>query len=494
MIRLLPRSLPGQFALVMASALLIASVVNFALLLSERHRAAIIEQSGPPMARFVDVADTVFSEPPPDEGRPIPIGRRGPSRYAVLKHNPIVVGRLPRDAGLEQRLAIALADNGIEAVDIAASSRTVLRAERRGGGRRNNDSAEDFPPDELPPGPPPEAQTEAPPASAPSGPPPNFRPPPSETNEIVLAARLPDGRWLSSVTFSPEPTRGDVFLLAGSTIITFVFVLAAALWIAGRLARPLRDLTAAAGRIGESSEPQQVVARGPGDVQQTIDAFNAMSRRVNQLLKEKDVMLGALGHDLRTPLASLRIRIESMEPEAEREKAVRTIEEANELLEDILELSRQGKSSEPERAMDVSMIVEDLVEDYAETGAAVTLGDMQRAVAVARPVLLRRALRNLIDNAVAYGGNARVSVVCGPSGASIHVDDDGPGMPAEALINATEPFYRGENSRNRSTGGAGLGLTLSEAIARAHGGTLKLSNRQPRGLRATVSLPPHAAS
>jgi signal transduction histidine kinase len=119
----------------------------------------------------------------------------------------------------------------------------------------------------------------------------------------------------------------------------------------------------------------------------------------------------------------------------------------------------------------------------------VIAGDTPRAVAVCRPVLLRRALRNLIDNAVTYGGNARISVE--PSGGRVlvHVDDDGPGMSAESLASATDPFYRGEASRSRGTGGAGLGLTLSEAIVRAHGGALVLRNREGKGLRATIELP-----
>jgi len=110
-------------------------------------------------------------------------------------------------------------------------------------------------------------------------------------------------------------------------------------------------------------------------------------------------------------------------------------------------------------------------------------------VAVCRPVLMRRALRNLIDNATAYGGAARLTVESGAGQVSVHIDDDGPGMTPEALNKATDPFYRGEASRNRDTGGTGLGLTLCEAIARAHGGSLILENRNPNGLRATITLP-----
>lgn len=472
---LLPRSLVGQLALVMAGALLVASVINFVLLLGERQRAALIEQSGPPMARFVDVARDVFASPPPASDRPAPVVGRGPGRHLLMANNPVDMRGLERDGGLERRLTEALADANVAASEVRAASHNVVRPERGpgsgfGGGPGNGPRLRLAPSDDGP---------------GPGG----MMRPPREAREIVLAARLPDGRWLSGMTFSPEPTSGDVFLLGASTFVLFAFVLAAALWIASRVARPLRDLAAAAQQVGASGEPQEVIIRGPGDVRQTLEAFNAMSRRVSQLLGEKDVMLGALGHDLRTPLSSLRIRIESMEPEAERLKAVKTIEEASDLLEDILELARQGRSKEAVRTMDVSILVQDMVEDYAETGAPVSLTTWEKAPVACRPVLFRRALRNLIDNAVSYGERARLSVSKADGAVLVRIEDDGPGMSAEALASAADPFYRGDASRNRGTGGAGLGLTLADAIAKAHGGALLLENRSPSGLIATIKLP-----
>ncbi|MEQ1610921.1 MAG: HAMP domain-containing sensor histidine kinase [Hyphomonadaceae bacterium] len=487
---LLPRSLSGQLALVMAGALLVASVVNFVLLIGERQRALLIEQSGPPIARFVDVARDVFGSPPP-AGTQTPIARLGPSRYQIQAVNPVDSQELPRYAELEQRLIAALADAEIQAVSVRASVRSVARPERGVGEQRRrldpNDDRSFFRNDRPRASP---SLLEA--AGQPDlrrGDPPDGQRPPREVREISLAAQMPDQRWLSSVTFSFEPVGGEVFLLGASTFIIFAFVLAAALWIASRVVRPLRDLTAAAQTIGAAGQPQEVTVQGPGDVRQTLEAFNAMSRRVNQLLGEKDVMLGALGHDLRTPLSSLRIRIESMEPKAERLKAIKTIEEASDLLEDILELARQGRSKEPVRTMDVSIIVEDMVEDYAETGAPVSLSRSEKAPAACRPVLFRRALRNLIDNAASYGERARLSVTRANGDVLVRVDDDGPGMSAEALASAADPFYRGDASRSRRTGGAGLGITLADAIAKAHGGELVLENRSPHGLSATIRLP-----
>lgn len=470
----------------MAGALLVASIVNFVLLLGERQRALLIEQSGAPMARLVDVAREVVASPP-ERGAPTPIMRFGPSRYQLQAGNPVDNRALPRDGELEKRLLDALADADITITEIRASVRNIVRPER-GALRNRPDAGPAFVgPDD---GPRPPVQRSFDQALHPDGGPPDgaIRPP-REAREIILALQIPDGRWLSSTTLAPEGASGEMLLLGASTFIIFAFVLAAALWIASRVARPLQDLTAAAQKVGAAGEPQEVTVQGPGDVRQTLEAFNAMSRRVSHLLGEKDVMLGALGHDLRTPLASLRIRLESMEPEAERLKAIRTIEEASELLEDILELARQGRSKEPVQTMDIAILVQDMVEDYAETGAPVSLSSFEKGPVACRPVLFRRALRNLIDNAVSYGERARLSVTRANGEVLVKVEDDGPGMSAEALALAADPFYRGDASRNRTTGGAGLGLTLADAIAKAHGGSLVLANRAPHGLTATIRLP-----
>jgi signal transduction histidine kinase len=482
-VKFLTRSLSGQIALVMAGALLVASAVNFTILMGERYRAGFIEQSGPALARFVDVAVEIFAQPPPVM-RPIQIRPQGPGRYQVTPGNIIDNREIRRDERLEQRLLRALTEAEVAVAEVRAATRVAARQERglqldpqnRRGPPLLGDGAGPLRP---------RAGLQGPGGPGGTGAEVPFR----NVREIMLAARLPDGRWLSGVSATPEPPGDEIFRLGASTFVTFAFVLAAALWVASRLSRPLRDLQTAAARVGAATDPEEVAVRGPGDVRQTLEAFNAMSRRVSQLLGEKDVMLGALGHDLRTPLASLRIRIETMEPESERLKAIRTIEEATQLLEDILELARQGRSNEPVQVMDLSILVQDIVEDYAETGAPVTLAQSEKAPVACRPVLFRRALRNLIDNAIAYGQVARLSVVKAGGDVLVRIEDDGPGMSTEALAAAGRPFVRGEASRSRSTGGAGLGLTLADAIAKAHGGELKLENREPQGLAATIRLP-----
>jgi signal transduction histidine kinase len=257
-----------------------------------------------------------------------------------------------------------------------------------------------------------------------------------------------------------------------------------------RLARPLRDLTRAANAFGGRTEPVAVPVRGPSDLRSAIEAFNAMNRRVLGLVDEKDRMLGAIGHDLRTPLASLRIRVESMEPEEDREAAIAKIAELTAMLEDILVLARSGRAREESRAIDLAALAEVVVEECRDLGQPVEFTDSARLVATAQPMLLRRALRNLIDNAVKYGGNARVAVHAEGDEALLRVEDDGPGMTPGEIARSTEPFYRLEASRNRETGGSGLGLAIARAIAESHGGRLDIRQRRPNGLAATIILPP----
>ncbi|MDB5725869.1 MAG: hypothetical protein JWQ16_2623, partial [Novosphingobium sp.] len=227
---------------------------------------------------------------------------------------------------------------------------------------------------------------------------------------------------------------------------------------------------------------------GPQDLRDVVAAFNALRLRVTAMLDEKDRMLGAIGHDLRTPLASLRIRLESMDPPEEREAAVRKVEEMAGTLEDILALASSGRQRETIRLTDITALVETVVEEFQDLGAEVTWSPAARQVLPAQPGQLKRAVQNLVANAVKYGGGARVSVVGTPGALLIEVADDGPGIAADELEQVMRPFYRIENSRNRETGGTGLGLAITKAIAESHGGTLMLET-SPNGLTARISLP-----
>ncbi|WP_254602651.1 sensor histidine kinase, partial [Sphingomonas bacterium] len=227
---------------------------------------------------------------------------------------------------------------------------------------------------------------------------------------------------------------------------------------------------------------------GPDDLRQLVAAFNALRLRVSAMVDEKDRMLGALGHDLRTPLAALRVRVESVEDDTDRARMADTIAEMNRTLDDILSLARVGRPSEPPTEVDLAALVDAVVEDFRDLGAPVVLADAARLPLRLRPGLMRRAVRNLIENAVKYGGGAAVRIE--PTAEiAVVVSDDGPGIPPDRMEAVFDPFTRLEGSRNRDTGGIGLGLALARSIARDAGGEVRLANRPGGGLDAALILP-----
>jgi signal transduction histidine kinase len=257
-----------------------------------------------------------------------------------------------------------------------------------------------------------------------------------------------------------------------------------------RITQPLAALTRRLETFAATRETDgQLEPSGPEDTRRLIAAHNAMEGRISALLNEKDVMLGAIGHDLKTPLAALRVRIESVEDPVERQRMAATIEDITRTLDDILSLARVGRPTDPLETTDLTALVSSVVEEFEDMGEPVTFEPGQRIALPLRATWLRRALRNLIGNALRYGRKANVSLERQGSEAVIRVEDEGPGIPQTELARMVEPFARGEGSRNRATGGAGLGLAIARAIAEQHGGHLVLANRVQGGLRVELRLP-----
>jgi signal transduction histidine kinase len=449
--RFIPSSLIGQMLLLIGAALLVAQAVNFAFILNEQQKLSLAQSEGPAIVRFTEAASAVGGVPPEQRPFLLAVHRFGPgSAYRLVPQSQIDRERLERDPAIERRLAASLAEARVPVSGVRGASRVE------------------------------------------AGPSPFRHPHEAHHGRhkvLLLSARLDDGRWLDARLQAPGPDPWLIHRLLLATLTLFLLVFGAAWWIARRLARPLGDLTRAAEGF-EGREPAEAVTpRGPSDLRRAVEAFNAMNRRTLALLDEKDRMLGAIGHDLRTPLASLRIRAENMGPDDERERLAATIDEMAATLEDILTLARTGRAREPVRPVDIAALADALVEEYREVGAPAAFAASPRAVLAVQPNLLRSALRNLVDNAIAYGGGASVAVEERPGGIEIRVEDDGPGIPPDRLVEVLEPFRRLEGSRNRESGGAGLGLAIALAAAQAHGGRLDLVNRPEGGLRASLILP-----
>jgi signal transduction histidine kinase len=432
-------------AVLIGIALLLAQVASFAFILVQRQQFNRAQIDAPAITRFTSTAAD-YNQAAADFRKLVlaDASRRG--AHYELDSASSVPPSLRRRGDTEDRLRESLQGAGVKVGEVRAAidPRAPRRARSTSGRRRGQ--------------------------------------------AMLLSAQLADGQWLNARLGVPSqpPLLSPGIALA--TLLLYLFVLSAAVLIAVRLARPLGHLTRAAQAFRGRNEPVRVEPAGPADLRNAIRAFNAMNTRVVRLLEEKDRTLGAIGHDLRTPLASLRIRAESVEPAEERERMIATIEEMTATLEDILTLARVGRSREQFERVDLSQLVRSIVDEYRELGHRLTFSADGEHMLDAQPNLLRRAVRNLVDNAVKYAGAAEVAVHAGEHQECIVVSDRGPGLPPEDLPRITGAFYRGEPSRNREPGGAGLGLSIAEAVADAHGGDLIFANREGGGLTVTMRL------
>lgn len=316
----------------------------------------------------------------------------------------------------------------------------------------------------------------------------------SRTLVVAALQREDGGNWLVARILLPDREPRAFGTLIFQTLVLYVVLVGGLALLLRRITRPLAELTRRVEHFSRTREADgQVAPQGPDDIRRLIDAQNAMEARILALLDEKDVMLGAIGHDLKTPLAALRVRIESVEDETQRTRMAAGIEDITRTLDDILSLARVGRPSDLIERTELAALTASVVEEFEDMDEPVELGETTRIAAPVRATWLRRALRNLIANALRYGKDARVSVRRDAQDAVIRVDDDGPGIPEAQIEAMMEPFARGEPSRSRETGGAGLGLALARAIAEQHGGTLRLSNRVEGGLRAELRIPAEPA-
>lgn len=307
---------------------------------------------------------------------------------------------------------------------------------------------------------------------------------------LRLSVRLEDGSVLTLHRRAPEAARrylGRITLACAALLaVTLLMILVAV----RQTTRPVESLARAVARFGDDLDAAPLPPGGPREIRELSGAFNTMRGRIRGLVDERTRMLAAIAHDLRTYLTRLTLRAEFIADAEQRTKAARDLAEMAQLLDDTLLFARQeagrGEGAAP---IEVRRELEALVALRAEMGQTLTLLPGAPVSVLVSPVALRRMLNNLVDNAVAYGGGVTLAAEVAEGEARIAVLDRGPGLPDAALARITAPFERGEASRNRRTGGAGLGLSIVQALAQAHGGRLVLANREGGGLAATVVLP-----
>lgn len=306
---------------------------------------------------------------------------------------------------------------------------------------------------------------------------------------LQVSIPLADGSWLSFATALPAggPAFSAQFLLSMGVMAGII--LAVSVWAVRRVTSPLRSLATAAERLGHDVNAAPLVETGTTETRQAARAFNDMQTRLRRLIENRTRLLAAISHDLRTPLTLLRLRAETVDNAHERDKMLATIAEMDSLIGSTLQFARDENASEPRRPTDLTALLHSVIDEMSDAALPVRMVPSQAIVHDCQPAALKRAVRNLLDNAVKYGKTGTAQIHGTTQAIEISVDDEGSGIPEADLARVLEPFYRLEGSRSRDTGGAGLGLAIAQSIAQAHGGELTLSNRSTGGLRATIKLP-----
>jgi signal transduction histidine kinase len=304
-----------------------------------------------------------------------------------------------------------------------------------------------------------------------------------------LSVELQDGGWVAFT--APQRSWGLGPRVRVSIGLAFLVLSIAAVATAAayQMSRPIRDFSSALRRFGSDPRASPIPESGPCELRETIQAFNAMQAQIQKFVDDRTSMLAAISHDLRTPLTKMRLRGEYVEEPEQQARLFQDVDNMQAMIDSALSFFRDDIRDEDSATFDFPELLRTIVDDYTDQGADVVYRGPEHTPFRGRPFALKRAFTNLVDNAVKHGGASEVELLCTKREFSVIVRDAGPGIPAEMFERVFAPFYRLDASRNRSTGGVGLGLTSARAVIRSHGGDIVLCNRVSGGLEVEVTLP-----
>jgi signal transduction histidine kinase len=480
--RLWPRRLAGQLIALLLLALILSQAASVAIFMDERRIAIRAAERKQIVERTAAVVRLIEGTPEALHGQIVRSASTGHLRFWLAAERAARADAAhPRDIHLQRRLKGLIDDGLVREVVVELS-------DDEGWWRRGREDDQE---------PRVAAAGEIVPARAPEvGPdgvdgtrPPARRHRHRSPSGLLISTQLDDGTWLNVGMSVPSPSpRWALPSLLSMGVMAVALSLIVILTVR-RITRPMAQLAAAAESVGRGETVAPLAEQGPLDVRQTTRAFNQMHERLQRFVQDRTRMLAAVSHDLRTPITSLRLRAEFVEDEENRAKILETLDEMQRMTEATLAFAREEAAREETRTVDLGALIESLCEDLAEMGLDVAFAGAERTPYPCRPLSLKRAVRNLVENAVAYGKRARVALGRAGDAFQIVIDDDGPGIPEADFERVFAPFVRLEESRSQETGGIGLGMAIARSIARGHGGDITLANRPGSGLRAIIHLP-----
>lgn len=462
-----PKSLAGRLVLLLVATLALAQLLLVLVLQTEHDSVIVGIVRGQALSQTVTLTRLIETMPPEDAGRLAGAFASRGACATVSLQPPVRRPPTRAEESLANLLARRLHSLGTAAPEVhidtdGAWEQRCPRRQRPGSTRPRNETDEG--------------------ASQPERQRTGF-------GMVAMSVPLSAGRWLHMNTLvSLPPIWNRPALL--SFLISSLAVSCVTIACVRFQTRSLRSLVDASERLGRGENVAVLDVRGPTEVAAATFAFNTMQQRLSQFVRDRMRLLAAISHDLRTPLTTLRLKAEFVDDPEVRADIVATIDELVAICEATLAFTRAEATSEATQTVDLDALCADVVEEYASVGGDAQMTDGVHVLLPCRPVAVRRALRNLVDNAVRYGRSARVTTLQStPGTVSIRVDDEGPGLEEAQLEEAFAPFVRFEPSRSSDTGGMGLGLAIARSIVKAHGGELTLANRPGGGLRAEIVLP-----
>ena len=452
---LFPQSLASQFIWLLLFTLLISQVITAFILINERKEALTVLNRKGNMNRIISTV-RVLEESPKELHKKI--------LHAVSSENMQYWFKTPdkdqmvNALKLDQEFLDRFTKYGINKLLIVNSTDNEIKRKKHSFSKKINNSRYDSYPHKQ-----------------------------FEWSQIAI--QLKDGRWLNVASrFHPTPPFWSVANLI-SLVITGGLLVLLSIFMIRRITKPLSQLTQAAKKLGCGDTVDKLNETGPEDIKTASIAFNQMNERLERFITDRTNMLAAVSHDLRTPITTLRLRTELMDEGPTQTAFLNTLDEMQAITDSTLSFIREDNSTEPNQLIDLNMMLKTICDDFIMKGKDVNLESETSHFYLCRSLAMKRALVNLIENAINYGKQTQITIEKSASELKINISDQGPGIDEKNIEEVFKPFVRLDKSRNHAKGGMGLGLAITRSIIRNHGGEIILVNKTEGGLLAIVSLP-----